>query len=80
MRGSAEHLIGFPQRDARFYLSYDTKIAFYKQILHQNIAVSPLENATILWTSYDVICIVNQLVHYRLHNAWLYYTVRCDVI
>ena len=32
-------------------LSYDTKIAFYKQILHQNVMILPLENAMFLWTS-----------------------------
>ena len=45
IRGFAEHLIGFPptslinsiihgSTNASFYLSYDTKIAFYEQILH----------------------------------------------
>ena len=28
-----------------------TKITFYWQLLHQNIEISPLENATFLWTS-----------------------------
>ena len=44
MRGYAEHLIIFPNEfikfsrpekmKSRLYLSYDTKIAFYLQILH----------------------------------------------
>ena len=37
---------------------------FFLQILHQNIAVSPLENTFFLWKSYDVICTFNQLVDY----------------
>ena len=40
MRGCAEHLIGLInsiiQEHESKILSFDTKIAFYKQILHQN--------------------------------------------
>ena len=54
---------------ARFYLSYDTKIAFYKQICTEKVTILALQNATFLWISaterYDVICILNPVVDYR---------------
>ena len=30
--------------NARFYLSYDTKIAFNSRFAYQNVKISPLEN------------------------------------
>ena len=60
--------------NARFYLPYNTEIAFCLQILNQNVSISPLENATFLWTSTynimaliihnNVICIFNPLGDY----------------
>ena len=51
------HLIFFPNEynkfnktNARFYLSYDTKITLYLQILHLKVTISPLEHAMFLWT------------------------------
>ena len=46
--------------NTRFYLSYDTKIAFLLAFLHQNVKISPLENATFLWTSTHI------LMHLRM--------------
>ena len=62
--------------NARFYLSFDTEIAF----LLANFALTRHDFAIrkrdvmFLWTS-DVICIFNPLVDYRL-----YYILRRDVI
>ena len=37
--------------NARFYLSYDTKIALNSLFSHENVKISPFENAMILWKS-----------------------------
>ena len=49
-----------------FFLSFDTKIAFYKRCLQQNVKMSPLEKMDITAKRNEVISIFNHsLVDYR---------------
>ena len=82
MRGFVEHhrfpsmsLINsiIQRTNARFYLSYTTKIVFNPRFSQQNVKISPLENPTFLWTSthnvkkrITVIYIFNPIVDYHI--------------
>ena len=60
-----------------------TKIAFYLQILNQNVMILPIRKRDVLWTStHNVMTQFAYLIHQWIivFNAWLYYTLRRDVI
>ena len=56
---------------------HDTKIAFNSRFSHQNVKILLQENSTFYGRQHITL---RSNLHFIVFNAWLYYTLRRDVI